>query len=146
VSAEILVLDDEVSVDEARDMLWRRERRKEGGEEKYIEGTSANSVLVRESCDSPWVSAVLYTDFHADGKIESPTAEQLARLAIGSVPNAENGKDGITYLVNAVAWGIQTPLTAAYQAEVLKLANAQPLEEALRTAKGQSPQATEGEA
>src|SRR5205823_6290781 len=46
VSAEMLILDDGVPVEEARNMLWRRETRKTGGE-KYSEGTSPNSVLVR---------------------------------------------------------------------------------------------------
>ena len=40
VAAEILVLDDEVSFEEARDMLWRRERHKEGSDGAYAEGKS----------------------------------------------------------------------------------------------------------
>src|SRR2546430_1506796 len=48
VDGEILVLDDSVTVNTARDMLWRRERRREGTGETYIEGASPNSVLVRQ--------------------------------------------------------------------------------------------------
>lgn len=144
VSAEILVLDDEVSVADARDMLWRRERRKEGSGERYIEGTSANSVLVRETSDSPWVSTLLYTDFPLAGKIPSPTPNQLARLAVESVSRAEDGRDGITYLMNAVACGIETPLTRAYKAEILKLTKAKSLEEALTTAKSQPAPTNQG--
>jgi hypothetical protein len=90
VSVEIFVLDDAVSVDEARNMLWRRETRKTGGEQ-YAEGASANSVLVRVT-DAPWVNTVLYTDFHPEGKIEKPSAHDLARLAIQSVANAAKGR------------------------------------------------------
>ncbi len=63
VDGEILVLDDAVSVDEARNMLWRRERRIEGSGKNYVEGTTPNSVLVREWTNSPCVESVLYTDF-----------------------------------------------------------------------------------
>ena len=38
VAAEILVLDDKVSFEDARDMLWRRERHKEGSGETYARG------------------------------------------------------------------------------------------------------------
>lgn len=108
VCAEILILDDLVSVDEAKDMLWNRERRTNGSGEKYSEGTSQNSVLVRELIASPNVASVLYTDFHSYGKIDVPTAADLAQRAIESVSKAEPGMDGITYLMNPMAVGIST--------------------------------------
>ena len=135
VSAEILVLDDEVSVDEARNMLWRRERRRTGSDETYAEGTTANSVLVRAIEDSPCVSAVLYTDFRAEGKLQNPTPDDLAGRAIRSVREAAEGKDGISYLMNAIGCGIETPLTTAYRAEIFKQTEATSLEEAIRKAK-----------
>jgi hypothetical protein len=135
VSAEILVLDDNVSVDEARNMLWRRETRKAGSCENYAEGTSPNSVLVREIDDSPCVSTVLYTDFPADGKIGNPTAEELARRAIQSVGKADERKDGISYLMDNMACGIETPLTSAYREEILKQTEEKSLEEALTKGK-----------
>ena len=137
VSAEILVLDDAVSVEEVRDMLWRRETGRIGSGEKYAEGTSRGSVQVGRRDDSPWVSTLLYTDFHPNGKIENPAPQDLARHAIDSVNSAEEGKDGITYLRDAIASGIKTPLTPDYQAEILRHSEAQSLEEALRRAKGQ---------
>lgn len=48
---------------------------------------------------------------------------------------AEAGKDGISYLMNAIACGIETPLTPSYRAEILKQTNAESLEEALKKAK-----------
>lgn len=134
VRAEIFVLDDGVSVSEARDMLWRRERRKIGSGETYVEGTTPDSVLVR-SHESPWVETVLFTDFSAAGKIADPTPEELARHAVQSVRKAGEGKDGISYLVSSVACGIETPLTAAYTAEVLKQTQAKSLREALQKAR-----------
>jgi hypothetical protein len=131
VSAEILALNDSVSIVEARNMLYRREIGKPGSGEKYAEGASANSVLVREFNDSPWVCTVLYTDFHPSGKIANPTPQELASRAIQSVRAAKAGKDGITYLMDAIASGIKTPLTLDYQAEILRLTKAQSLNEAL---------------
>lgn len=46
VSGEILVLDDSVSIDEACHMLWRRERRRTGSGEQYVEGSSPNRTHV----------------------------------------------------------------------------------------------------
>jgi hypothetical protein len=135
VAAEILVLDATVTVDEATDMLWRRERRKVGSGETYVEGTSTNSVLARQFSEDPRVSTILYTDFHDAGKIPNPTARELAGHAIHSVEAADEGKDGITYLINAIKCGIETPLTRAYRDEILRQTNTLTLEEAFSNVK-----------
>jgi hypothetical protein len=135
VSAEILVLDDEVAVGEARNMLWRRETGKIGSGETYPAGVSPNSVLVQQIPDDPCVSTVLYTDFHVEGKVANPGAEELGERAIHSVGGAKAGEDGISYLMSAIACGIQTPLTAAYREQILLQTNASSLEEALRKTK-----------
>ncbi len=132
VEGEILVLDETVSVVEARNMLWRRERRKECTGQTYVEGTSPNSVLVRDWTDSPSVEHVLYTDFNPEGKVAKPEAAELAKRAIQSVKAAKEGMDGITYLKNNLASGVKTKLTADYQAEILKQTKANSLEESHR--------------
>ncbi len=131
VSAEMLILDDGTSVDQARDMLWRRERGKECSGERYTESPSDNAVLVREVHDSPWVETALYTDFNDGGKIADPKPADLASAAISSVGKAEVGKDGISYLMNAIQCGIRTPLTGTYEDEILKQTGAPTLEEVL---------------
>lgn len=141
VGAEILVLDDAVSTSEARDMLWRRERRKEGTGEGYEEGTTPNSVLVKELTEDPCVASVLYTDFLAEGKIAKPIAKVLAEKAIESVKKAETGKDGITYLRDNIAAGIETKLTKDYEAEILKQTQTKSLLAALRNLKEDNPRA-----
>jgi hypothetical protein len=132
VAAEILVLDDDVTVDEATNMLWRRETGRIGTGETYTRGTSATSVLVERFADDGRVETVLYTDFNADGKIDNPTAAALAEGAVQSVTAAQEGKDGITYLSDAISCGIETPLTSSYRAEILQQTKAASLEEALR--------------
>ena len=135
MDGEILVLNDADSVDEARNMLWRRERSIEGSGKTYEEGNGKNNVLVREWADSPWVEHVLYTDFHPEGKVATPQAAELATKAIQSVKTAKPAMDGITYLKNNLASGIKTKLTADYEAEILRQTKTNSLEEALRKAK-----------
>jgi hypothetical protein len=136
VAAQALVLDDSVSIDEARNMLWRRERRRTGSGETYVEGTSPNSVLVRTFTDHSCVETVHYIDFHPSGKIGHPSAVELAQLAIESVKKAEAGKDGISYLMRAIASGIDTPLTKSYVAEIQRITRTNSLPEALKKARG----------
>jgi hypothetical protein len=139
VPAEILVLDDDVSIETARDLLWRRETRKIDTDEHYAEGTTANSVLIQKFHDAPCVSTVLYTDFPPAGKLEQPTAKDLASRAIQSVQKAEDGKDGISYLIAALASGIETPLTQSYRDEIIEQTDAMSLEQALQKAKELAP-------
>jgi hypothetical protein len=116
-------------------MLWRRERRQEGTGATYSRSAGDSSVLVEEFHDDSCVSTVLYTDFNASGKIPHPTAADLAKRAIASVAAAKVGMDGITYLMNAIRSGIETPLTADYKAEILKQTVALTLEDALKEVK-----------
>jgi hypothetical protein len=134
VAAEILVLDEMVTIDDATNMLWRRETR-QTETEIYAEGASPNSVLVRRFNDDPRVSTILYTNFHDAGKTANPTARELAEHAIHSVEAAAEGMDGITYLINAIKCGIETPLTPGYRDEILRQTNTPTLEEALRNVK-----------
>ncbi len=135
VLAEILVLDDDVSIDEAKNMLWRRETRHEGTGRAYARCASENSVLVEEFHSDPCVETVLYTDFNPSGKIPNPDANGLAKKAIASAKLAPAGKDGITYLMEAKRSGIDTPLTAAYQTEILNQTVTITLDEALKEAR-----------
>jgi hypothetical protein len=78
---------------------------------------------------------MLYTDFHTEGKISHPRADDLAARAVQSVGIAKDNMDGISYLMNAIACGIETSLTSAYRDEILKQTEAKSLEEALTVAK-----------
>jgi len=135
VAAEILVLDNEATVVEARNMLWRRETRRIGTGEEYREGTGPNSVLVHSLNDDLCVETILFTDFPIAGKIANPRAEELAERAVRSIETADDGMNGISYLITAIQCEIETPLTAAYKAEILRQTNTNSLEEALSTLK-----------
>jgi len=77
----------------------------------------------------------LYTDFNAAGKIDHPTADELAVHAIQSVTGAPEGKDGITYFADAISCGIETPLTSAYRDEIVRRTGTVSLQEALKSAR-----------
>jgi len=135
VSAEILVFDDDVSIEEARNMLWRRETRQGDTSRTYTRDSSENSVLVEEFHGDPCVDTVLYTDFNVSGKIPNPTAADLAVKAIESVRHAKPGMDGITYLMETIASGIDTPLTQDYKVEILNRTTTLSLKEAIEKEK-----------
>ena len=81
---------------------------------------------------------VFYTDFADSGKLVSPTATELAQLAVGSARDRDvpEGMDGISYLMAAKKAGIKTPLSADYEKEILRITRASNLEEALKKVRG----------
>lgn len=139
VDAEILVLNDSVSVKNAMDMLWRRETGETDKTKGYPAGTSPNSVQVACLSHFEGIEVVLYTDFHDAGKIPKPTASDLAMAAIQSVAKANANKDGITYLIAAISSGTDTPLTKTYCEEIQRQTGARSLPEARDRAKKINP-------
>lgn len=132
VEATILVLRDGVTLDEARDMLYRREINYVGNEAKRYrpDPSRTNQVWVETLPEFACLDWVLYTRIAAD--IELRTAERLAELAIESAKGSvgEKRRDGITYLRDALSNGVKTPLSDRYQTAVLERTGADNLEEA----------------
>ena len=131
VNAMVFVLDAGVSQVSAVDMLWRRETRNVGTGKRYPAKHSPKAVRVRKLVDFEGVACVLYTDFYARGKLLKPKAAALARRAVRSVQLAARGKDGISYLMQAMSVGISTPLMKAYQNEILRITGSDSLSSAL---------------
>jgi len=136
VNAKLLVLKKSVTLDEAKDILWRRETGNEGSNKKYKKSESINAVLIEEINEFYGIEHVLYTDFNAIGKIENPDSLELAKAAIASVGKATSGKDGISYLKNLVKSDIVTELMPKYIQCILELTNAKNLDEALERLTG----------
>lgn len=132
VKAEILLLRDDVNIQDARDMLWRRETRREGTGERYTDPIrpGRNDVLVRDLSNFAGLATVLYADFAPEGKIANPDPQQLAEKAVQSVKRAKRTHDGISYLIDAKSAGVLTRLTSAYEAEILRLTGASTLTDA----------------
>ena len=72
------------------------------------------------------IETVLYTRIGAN--IDDLTASKLAKLAVDSARPRQDGKDGISYLMNAKKCGIQTPLSLDYENEILRLTGTDSLE------------------
>lgn len=133
VQAVILVLNDDVKIEDAKDWLWRRETRNESSNKHYQNpiNPSTNQVVVNEIFKLSGVDVVLYTKIGAN--IDTPTPRKLADLAIKSAHGkaGSEGKDGISYLMNLKQQNIETPLMAAYEEEILQSVGASSLSEAL---------------
>ena len=129
VRAALLVV--ETSAEEVANMLWRRETRTIDTTRCYPgpRADRPNAVVVEQITNMAGFDRVLYTAIGANITLLTP--HHLAELAISSVRTAPFGLDGITYLVNAKSNGIVTPLSPAYEAEILRLTQAESLECAL---------------
>jgi hypothetical protein len=132
VRASILLVDDRLSLDEATDMLYRRERHLRDRKTKYVptRKPGPNTVVIDHLDNFCSVPVVLYTRIATN--IQELTGSTLAGLAIDSINNADQGKDGISYLLAAKRNGIVTPLTPEYEHEILRVSGAADLETALR--------------
>jgi hypothetical protein len=132
VTATLLILDSTVTVEAARDMLWRREVGVTHGRYNPPNAPTANHVLIDEYKNLGGVDLVLSTRIGAN--IASPTPEDLARRAIISARSSEveDGEDGISYLLRAKSSGVQTPLTASYERAILDQTGTNTLEEAIK--------------
>jgi len=131
VKAEIIVLSPDVSLIEAKNMLWRRETHQVSSGKMYYPRRSRNAVRILEKKLLGGIDRVLYTDFYAASKTRAPKPRNLGRKAISSARLKRDGKDGITYLLRAKQFGIRTPLMKKYEAEVLELTGTRSLPDAL---------------
>ena len=134
VKAVILVLNEDVDINSAKNMLWRRETRNEGSDKNYSNPINprSNQVVVEEVTGLGDIDIVLYTKIGAN--IHSPTPEELAKLAIESAKGkaGEAGVDGINYLISVKRQNILTPLMNDYEQEIIKTTGASSLEDALK--------------
>ena len=138
VDAEVLVLESTVSLQQAKDMLFRREIDSVGSSQGYRESDKPTSMLIADKpgfCD---LEHVLYVDFRPEGKLEKPDAKALAKAAVESVKWAPQTRDGIRYLMEWIVGGEATPLTAQYEKEILTLTGTASLADAWDVAHSQS--------
>jgi len=127
VKAQLIVLN--ITEQEAKDRLWRRETRRTEGKYTHRPKPGPNTLIIDAYPRVGGVSVALAARLPAN--IEPLTPEELARLAIESAHKLTNGLDGISYLINVKREGIVTPLMPMYEAEILRRSGARNLEEAL---------------
>lgn len=132
VRGVILVLESNLKISQAKDLLWRRETGNVGTDKKYNPPSNPgpNRVIVEEIRNLAGVDTVLYTKIGANIKIR--TADHLADLAICSARGSagDEKKDGIHYLLNALNQGTRTALSSEYEKAILEKTEAKSLAEA----------------
>ncbi|HEB79404.1 MAG TPA: hypothetical protein ENI79_02890 [Rhodospirillales bacterium] len=125
-------MDQSVTVQQAKDLLWRRETRKECSDKQYrpSDNPDPNKVVIEHLQNLANVETVLFTKIGKN--IKKRTPEYLADLAICSARRKAGKKqeDGISYLISVNEQGIQTPLMPKYEAAILQKTKAQTLKEA----------------
>ena len=119
VCGKVLVVD--LDLQEAYDCLYRREINCVGCESKTYDhdNKKKDAVKIGELPEFKGIDSVMYADLPAN--IEDLTADKLANLAIESAKKRCDGRDGISYLINAKCTGIITPLSGEYETKILKL-------------------------
>lgn len=135
VPAKVLVLSDNVDLERTRDLLYRRETWWRAGPDSTYAESGATWIA---EAPLPGLETALYTALRPNILGASP--EKLAELAITSAQagaGAEH-RDGISYLINALAQGLKTPLSAGYQAAILAATSTTSLEEAWQRVTGSS--------
>lgn len=132
VSCGLILLREEVSVEAARDLLFRRETDRVGSGELY---GSQPRGWIRELTEFGPADVALYTALGAN--ITPLSAERLADLAIASAraPAGARRRDGISYLMSVLDYEIETPLSTAYETELLDRLSARNLDEAWQAAR-----------
>ncbi|MDV6315929.1 hypothetical protein [Idiomarina sp. HP20-50] len=137
----ILVLCPSVTVEAAKDFLWRRETRNEKSNKHYSNpiNPTSNQVVVGEDRSFNDLDLVLFTKIGAN--IDSLTADKLAKLAIQSARGdaGKTKKDGISYLISVKRQNISTPLTDEYERKILQALGVRTLEEAHAAARKYLP-------
>jgi len=115
VPAVVLVLDESVTVADARAMLYRRET---GRLNDKTAGSRA--AWIAKLPGFAGTSTCLYTALRAN--IRPLTAKKLAELAVCSAagPAGAERRDGISYLQQQKRRGVKTPLMSAYEKAVLE--------------------------
>ena len=140
VDAVLLALDPAVGLEEAMDLLWRRETRKQASAERYVRPANPKRGCVLVECIRNFhgFDVVLYTRIGAN--IKELNADCLADLAITSARGAAGARkmDGISYLASVIEHGIVTPLLPAYLDAILCKTGAQDLDEAHAIIRGDS--------
>jgi len=120
-----------VSEDEAIDIVYRREINAVFSGRKYVEPgpNKTNAVRLVRFAKFEGFDVVIST--HMSPNIEHLSADVLAGLAIASAGALRDGRDGISYLLNAKACGIETALSSAYEQEILERTGTTSLADAL---------------
>jgi cation transport regulator ChaC len=133
VQASILALEENLTLEKATDLLWRRETRNETSNLHYQDHIKTTQIQIKTLKDFQGFESIIYASLPAN--ISNPNPIKLAKLAVESVKTkaAQNAKDGISYLISLKNKGIKTPLMKEYEKQILILTNTDTLDNALKS-------------
>ena len=135
VHAKLIIIKPEISLDEAKSILWRREIHTSDKERTYKEPVkpTPKNVLIRVLNDFCNTEKVIYTAFLIQPEYKALTPNKLADFAINSILEEAGWKekDGIRYLLSAKKSGIVTELSKEYEEKILEKTKTKTLEEAI---------------
>lgn len=101
-----------------------------GGHYVLPQNPGLDTLIIDRYENLAGVSIVLAARFPAN--ITPLNAEVLASLAIKSAHELDDGRDGISYLLDAKRNGTVTPLSGPYEREILRRMKTASLEDALK--------------
>lgn len=131
VKATLLILKEELTLEEVKNRLYRRETNNVGKNGIYTEreNPTPNQLVIQEHTDINDVQVYLTANYGCN--LTEIYPDILADLAIESFKSSkvEKGRDGISYLKNNIDNNIITPLTEEYRNAILKKMNAKNLKE-----------------
>ncbi|MCL3782710.1 hypothetical protein EMN47_20175 [Prolixibacteraceae bacterium JC049] len=134
-NAQILVIDNETSLEDAKSILWRRECHKKDKTQKFNEPKNPTSrhVLIGELENFCNIDKVIYTKFLQQDEYQDMLPENLADFAIESIMSkaGREEKDGIRYLLSAKKYGIVTEYSEEYENYILSKTGTKTLSEAI---------------
>lgn len=134
-NAQILVVDNETSLEDVKSILWRRECHKKDKTQKYYEpqNPTSKNVLIGELENFYNIDKVIYTKFLLQDEYQDLTPEKLADFAIESILSeaGREEKDGIRYLLSTKESGIVTELSEEYEKFILSKTESKTLREAI---------------
>ena len=140
VQGQVLVLDPHITIEDARNRLYRRETNRVTRDVVYTPKArpSRHDVVILELEAFAGCDVVLYTSIGAN--IDPLNGTRLAALAVSSAKTraGDERRDGISYLAGAKRNGVITPLTTAYEEAVLRLTGTSTLEQAWQTCRNEA--------
>ena len=110
---------DQPSLRDAQTLVWRRELDRTDGEYNPSSSPGPNKVRV-EPVDARVDGFDVILAVRIGRNIDDLNGERLAELAIESARNevGVQRRDGISYLIQAKEYGVETPLLDSYEAAI----------------------------
>ena len=140
VKGGLLELNQDIDLVNAESMLWRRETWEINSQKNYSppQVVTVNTMVVERVYKFHGFDIVLYTKLGEN--LPNTNAKDLAKLAIASA-KSESGnqkRDGISYLIDVIAYGISTPLMAEYEYEILRQTKSKNLNDAYQNSRAEA--------